>query len=52
VPRQGRDFDKLSLVPDTKWWAVLLPTQKLEMGLVHRLSPQDNATQDCSACHY
>jgi len=45
-------YDKLSLVPDTKWWPWLLPTQKLEMGWCIDCHRRNNATQDCAACHY
>ena len=45
-------YDKLSLVPDTKWWPWLLPTAKLEMGWCIDCHRRNNATQDCAACHY
>ncbi len=45
-------YDKLSLVPDTKWWPWLLPTAKLEMGWCIECHRRNNATQDCAACHY
>jgi len=45
-------YDKLSMVPDTKWWPWLLPTQKLEMGWCIDCHRRNNATQDCAACHY
>jgi Cytochrome c7 and related cytochrome c len=45
-------YDKLSMVPDTKWWPWLLPTAKLEMGWCIDCHRRNNATQDCAACHY
>jgi hypothetical protein len=48
------ELDKLYLVPDTEVWPWLMPTQKLEMGWCincHRDNNQQ-ATQDCFACHY
>ena len=46
------DMDKVHLVPDTKWWPWLLPTKKLEMGWCIDCHRQNDATQDCLACHY
>jgi len=43
---------KLFLVPDTKWWAYGLPTQKLEMGWCIKCHRQNGASDDCLACHY
>jgi len=45
-------MDKVFLVPDTKWWPWLLPTQKLEMGWCVDCHRENEATQDCYACHY
>ena len=45
-------YDKLSMVPDTKWWPWLLPAAKLEMGWCIDCHRRNNATQDCAACHY
>jgi len=45
-------MDKLYLVPDTKWWAYGLPTQKLEMGWCIKCHRQNGASQDCLTCHY
>jgi hypothetical protein len=46
------DMDKVYMVPDTKWWPWMLPTQKLEMGWCIDCHRQNGATQDCIACHY
>ncbi|MCA9512169.1 MAG: cytochrome c3 family protein [Myxococcota bacterium] len=48
------EIDKMHLVPDTKWWFYGLPTQKLEMGWCIQCHRDNNqqATQDCLACHY
>jgi hypothetical protein len=46
------NMDKVSLVPDTKWWPWGLPTQKLEMGWCVQCHRDNDATQDCYACHY
>ncbi len=43
---------KLRMVPDTKWWAYGLPTQKLEMGWCIKCHRQNGASQDCLVCHY
>ena len=42
------------LVPDTQWWFYGLPTAKLEMGWCIQCHRDNNqqATQDCLACHY
>ena len=48
------EIDKMHMVPDTMWWFYGLPTKKLEMGWCiecHRDNNQQ-ATQDCFACHY
>jgi hypothetical protein len=47
-----QDLEKLSLVPDTKWWKYGLPTKKLEMGWCIQCHRQNNASQDCLTCHY
>jgi len=48
------EMDKMYLVDDTKWWFYGLPTQKLEMGWCIQCHRDNNqqATQDCVACHY
>jgi hypothetical protein len=46
------EMDKVHLVPDTKWWPWLLPTQKLEMGWCIQCHRQNGASQDCYTCHY
>ncbi len=45
-------LDKLYLVPDTKWWAYGLPTQKLEMGWCIKCHRENEVSQDCLTCHY
>ena len=47
-----QDLEKLSLVPDTKWWQYGLPTKKLEMGWCIMCHRQMGASQDCLTCHY
>ncbi|HEY8153622.1 MAG TPA: cytochrome c3 family protein [Myxococcota bacterium] len=46
------EMDKVYLVPDTKWWPWLLPTQKLEMGWCIQCHRANGASQDCVTCHY
>ncbi|NJR40794.1 MAG: cytochrome c3 family protein [Leptolyngbyaceae cyanobacterium CSU_1_4] len=46
------EMDKVHLVPDTKWWPWLLPTQKLEMGWCVQCHRANGASQDCVTCHY
>jgi hypothetical protein len=48
------EIDKLSLIPDTKWWKYGLPTEKLEMGWCIQCHRENNqqASQDCLTCHY
>jgi len=48
------EMDKMYLVPDTQWWFYGLPTEKLEMGWCIQCHRDNNqqATQDCVACHY
>jgi hypothetical protein len=48
------EMNKMYLVADTKWWFYGLPTQKLEMGWCIQCHRDNNqqATQDCVACHY
>jgi hypothetical protein len=51
-PVKVEEIDKLYLVPDTRWWKYGLPTQKLEMGWCVDCHRENEATQDCYACHY
>ena len=46
------EYDKLPLVEDTIYWPWLLPAAKLEMGWCIDCHRQNDATQDCYACHY
>jgi hypothetical protein len=48
------EIDKMHMVEDTKWWFYGLPTEKLEMGWCIQCHRDNNqqATQDCLACHY
>jgi hypothetical protein len=45
-------MDKLYLTEDTIWWPWALPAKKLEMGWCINCHRENNATQDCYACHY
>jgi len=47
-----QNMDKVYLAPDTKWWPWGLPTQKLEMGWCVQCHRENDASQDCYACHY
>jgi len=45
-------MDKLYMTEDTVWWPYLLPSKKLEMGWCIQCHRENEATQDCLACHY
>ena len=47
-----QEMDKVYMTPDTVWWPWLLPTSKPEMGWCIDCHRQNDATQDCYACHY
>ena len=51
---QVEEYEKLHLVPDTKWWFYGLPAAKLEMGWCIQCHRENNqqASQDCLTCHY
>jgi cytochrome c7-like protein len=44
--------DKVAMKDETVWWPWLLPAKTLEMGWCINCHRQNNATQDCYACHY
>ena len=52
LPRRRRDLRQAVAGADTMWWPWLLPAAKLEMGWCIDCHRQNNATQDCYACHY
>ena len=45
-------MDKVYMTEDTIWWPWGLPSQKLEMGWCIDCHRENDATQDCYACHY
>ncbi len=47
-----QEMHKVYLVPDTKWWPWGTPARKLEMGWCISCHRENEATQDCFACHY
>jgi len=46
------EMDKLYMTEDTVWWPWGLPSAKLEMGWCIQCHRKNDASQDCSTCHY